>query len=539
MNLIPNGEFLSLKGWTPANNPLVVLERVEGIPCVKLSADPAAAEGTESTFIEQMLDIHSLEAKSEYRMQFRAKSDHFPQLYNLYLATMRGDRVVTAIGYEWRQLGGGWQDVKLDFRDVNTDATAAKVVIQVKAPGQVWIADLRVEKLPAGTIGAEERQLKDLPRYVGSPKYVQITSDRRFIVNGKPFFPIGQWDMAYPDEKAMDDMQECGYNVTGSGMLIDRGPDGVKTFLDQAQARNLHVLGLLRYDCFGEASAAVAVAEQRHIKHKPILDVTREHPAFFVYDIADEPGWIGNSLSAFAAGAHFIRQNDPNHPIFSNQAPRGIVSLLQRWYRFVDVGGCDIYPWWNGEPDRHSDLPDKSLSVVGAETVKNLKALGARKPALMTVQGFGWSDHAAPEMAAKGYGYPPYNIQRYMVYDAIVNGATGILVFQDQRYPGVINMKIKPLTLELKALHDVLASPTEAGYARSSDKRVKLITKKHQGQRTVIAVNRSDRALSCQISHSDNNQAWQERSSHRRLKSMEQGFIDHFDAWGVNIYEQQ
>ncbi len=539
MNLIPNGEFLSLKGWTPANDPLVALERVDGVSCVKLSANPPAPEGTESTSIEQMLDIRSFETNSEYRLQFRAKSDHFPQLYNLYLATMRGERLVTSIGYEWRQVGGGWQDVKLDFRDVNTDATAAKVVIQVKAPGQVWIADLRVEKLLAGTIGAEERQLKDLPRYAGSPKYVQITSDRRFIVNGKPFFPIGQWDMAYPNEKAMDDMQECGYNLTGSGMLNLKTPEEVKTFLDQAQARSLHVLGLLRYDAFGEAAAAVAVAEQRHIMHKPVIDVTREHPAFFVYDVADEPGWIGNSLSALAAGAHFIRQHDPNHPIFSNQAPRGTISLLQRWYRFVDVGGCDIYPWWNGEPDRHSDQPDKTLSVVGAETIKNLTALGSRKPAIMTVQGFGWSEGTTSELATKGYGYPPANIQRYMVYDAIVCGATGILVFQDQRYPGVINMKIKPLTLELKALHDVLASPTEAGYARASDKRVKLITKIHQGKRTVIAVNRSDRALDCRISHSASAQTWQERISRRRMKSTEQGFTDRFDAWGVNIYEQK
>lgn len=539
MNLVPNGDFSSLGGWKLSNpaNVSIGTDSADGVSSVKLSSEPNAVEGAESTSMWQFLDIKSFDSKAEYRLKFRARSDHFPQEYNLFLGMMQGEQLPFTVGYEWRQVGSAWQDVQLDFRDVNPVSTAVKLVIQIKAPGSVWISDLRIDKLPAGTIGSDERSLKDLPRYAGSAQHVKICSDRRFIVNGKPFFPIGLWGIDYPNERHMDDMRSYGFNVTGTGHLSDRGPGGVKSFLDQLHARGLMAIGVMRYALSPKTPQETEVDRMNGL-YKPIMDVTRTHPAFFAYDIGDEVAWAGNDISAFSKGAHYIRECDPNHPVFTNAAPRGSIASLHRYYRFVDVGGSDIYPWWNGEPDRHSDLPNKTLAVVGDETTKNLQAIGSNKPVMMTLQAFGWSDGTSDEaLRAKAYTYPPQNLIRFMVYDAIVSGATGILMFQDGRYD-YINPKVKAVSLELRSMHDVLAAPSESRGARSADKRLKLITKLHQGRRTVIAVNCSDQGLECRITVPQDAKLWQDQRSRRKITLSRQGLTEGFEPWGVGIYEQ-
>ncbi len=529
-------DFSSLKGWRASASDWVTLETVDGVRCVRLTADGSLPDGADAVQLTQRLDRRRFTERGEYRLRFRARSDRFPQEYNVYLALRQGDRVSAAIGWEWRQVGPSWQIVEYDFRDVNPLATEIDLVLQVKAPGQVWIADLSVHELPAGTIGAEERSLKDVPRYSGSRRQVSILSDRRFVVEGKPFFPIGLWGIDFPDEQAMDDMVECGFNVSGTGHLVQRGPDGVRSFLDQLRARGLYAAGVLRFDCMGETAAALADAEQRIRQYDPIVSVTRLHPAFFMYDIADEPAWIGVRLSAFAQGAHWLRRQDPNHPLFSNQAPRGSVSLLRRWYRFVDVGGSDIYPWWNGEPDRHSDLPNRTLGVVGDETVKNLRAIGARKPVIMTLQAFGWSDGTTdPGLASRAYGYPPVAVQRFMVYDAIVHGATGVMLFQDQRYRGV-NKAVKPVSTELRLLHDVLAAPSEAGFARCVDRRAASITRRQGSRRTVFVVNRSAEPLRTHLVVRNPDAHWTAYDG-SRVERVADGLLIQLDAWGVGIYQ--
>ncbi len=540
MNLVPNGDFRSLAGWKLSNPALIQLgtDTADGVPRVKLSSDPHASDGSESTAIWQFLDIKGFDAKAEYRLRFRAKSDHFPQEYNLFLGMMQGEQLPFTVGYEWRQVGSAWQDVRLDFRDVNPVATAIKLMIQVKAPGSVWISDLRIEQLPAGTIGAEERLLKDLPKFVGSSQNVRILADRRFEVNGKPFFPIGLWGIDYPNERQMDDLQSYGFNITGTGHLSARGANGVKAFLDQLQIRGLMAIGVMRYALTPQTPEIVTEVERMNGMHKPVMEITRLHPAFFAYDIGDEVAWAGNDISALAKGAHYIRECDPHHPIFTNAAPRGSIASLQRYYRFADIGGSDIYPWWNGEPDKHSDLPNKSLSVVGDETVKNLQAMGKNKPVMMTLQAFGWSEGTPDEaLKAKGYTYPPQNLIRYMVYDAIVCGATGILMFQDGRYD-YINRKVKAIGLELKAMHNVLASPNDPKGAKSADKRLKLITKLYRGKRIIIAVNQSESGMKCRITVPAGTKVWLEKATRRKLDITRQGFTESFEPWGVGIYEQ-
>jgi len=543
INLVKNGAFESLEGWTTSDPALAVLstEAVEGKTCLKLTSAPGAADGTDSTAIYRMIDIKSFKPDGEYRMQFKARSDHFPQEYIVFLGLMQGQQLPVAIGNEWRQVGTNWQDVSIDFRDVNPIATGVKLIIQVRAKGSVCIDDLRIEQLPKGTIGAEDLQLKDLPKYKGSRDFVQITPARRFLVKGKPFFPIGMWGLDFPNEKAMEDMHKYGFNMTGSGHLFSRKAEGTKAYLDTAHAHGLMVIGVMRFAISGETEKALAEAETYKPVFKPIVEITKNHPAFFAYDIGDEVAWAGNSKSALASGSHFFRENDPNHPVFSNQAPRQSISLFKRWYRFVDIGGSDIYPYWNGEPDRHSDLPNKTIAVVGDECKKNLTALGPGKPVLMTIQAFGWSDgNADPETKAKAYGYPPVTEQRFMVYDAIASGASGIMLYQDMRYNdasgSIIDPRVKTVSLELSAMHDILAAATAAKGAISLDKRVKLITKTFNNELYIIAVNTTDKNIQAKIKLPVISKAWSVLFESKNIVTKTAVITDSYEPWDVNIY---
>ena len=537
-NLIVDCAFNDLEGWN-ISNPLHVTistNTVQGTSCLQLIADPDTPNGSESTAVWQMLDIKRFDPKGEYRLQFRARSDRFPQEYNLFLGLMQGENLPFTIGYEWRQVGTNWQDVQVDFRDVNPVATAVKLMIQVKSPGTVWIDDLKIEKLPNGTIGAEERLLKDLPKFKGSPDQVQITSTGQFRIKNKPFFPIGMWGMTSESEEIMDQLRDYGFNVSG-GHVFSSGPDGAKVLLDRAEARGLMLVGVMRFAINGETSNTLKEAEGLKEMYKPLVEIIKDHPAFFAYDLADEPAWAGNNISAFAAGAYFLRENDPNHPIYSNQAPRGSIEQFRRWYRFVDIGGSDIYPWWNGDPDLHSDLPNKTFSVVGDECVKNITAIGHGKPVLMTIQAFGWSDgRTDPQSKAKGYGYPPTNVLRFMAYDAITSGANGIMFYQDHRYPN-IDPRVKPVSLELSAIHDVLASPTlTSKYARSLDKRIKLITRKHGKDTYIIAVNTTGQSVRANIETPVQSSIWNVRFENKTVLSKNRIITDDFEPWDVNIY---
>ena len=544
-NMVKNGGFESMDGWIASDPALVSLssDAVEGQSSLKVTSAPNAPEGTESTSVSRIIDIKEFDPQGEYRMQFRIRSDRFPQEYNVFMGLLQGDQWPANIGFEWRQVGPQWQDVQFDFRDVNTVVTAVKLMIQVKAPGSIWIDDLRIVKLPKGTIGAEERLLKDLPKYKGTSEFVKITPDRRFIVKGKPFFPIGAWGLDFPNEKVLRDMRDCGFNLTGTGHLYTKGAEGVKALLDQAQSYGLMVKGVLRFGVRGETPEALAEVERYKETFKPILEVTKSHPAFFAYDIADEPAWIGFNIPAFAEGAHFLRTSDPNHPIFSNQAPRQSIELFKRWYRFVDIGGSDIYPWWNGELDKHSDLPNKTYSVVGDECVKNLKAIGPGKPVVMTIQAFGWSDRERNPQPTdpKGYGYPPQNLQRFMAYDAITSGATGILFFQDMRYADEsgnrLNEKVKPVSLELSAIHDVLASATTTtSGVKSLDKRIKLITKKLGKDLYIIAVNTTGESVAANIGIPAAGGTWRVLFEGRNAVQKKNAITETFEPWDVNIY---
>ena len=145
---------------------------------------------------------------------------------------------------------------------------------------------------------------------------------------------------------------------------------------------------------------------------------------------ADEPGWHGPPPSAlqfafcrvtsrgqadWCAGEQPL---DPGHVWVTIQAPRGTAAQLAGYSSVTDTNGVDVYPVTLGSRD-----PD--LHRVGTWT----KAIAS-----ITPSGSVWTTlqicaSSSFDPATGRYVLPTRLQERYMVYDAIVNGARGLAFF--------------------------------------------------------------------------------------------------------------
>jgi hypothetical protein len=136
--------------------------------------------------------------------------------------------------------------------------------------------------------------------------------------------------------------------------------------------------------------------------------------------------------------ANILHELDPNHPIWLVQAPRGTVASLKRYDAGWDVGGIDIYPV-SYPPGVHSVEKNKELSMVGDFT-RMMKQVAGAKPFWMTLQ-IAFSGVVKPGRTLR---FPTFPDQRFMAYEAIINGARGLVYFGGGS-PKTLNDRDKPL----------------------------------------------------------------------------------------------
>jgi hypothetical protein len=164
-------------------------------------------------------------------------------------------------------------------------------------------------------------------------------------------------------------------------------------------------------------------------KLRKVIATLKDSPGMGLWKGADEPDW-GNSHNPknstpeqVAHVAKLLHELDPNHPIWLVQAPRGTVASLKRYDAGWDVGGIDIYPV-SYPPGVHSEEKNKELSMVG-DFSRMMKAVAGEKPFWMTLQ-IAFSGVVKPGRTLR---FPTFPEQRFMAYEAIINGARGLTYF--------------------------------------------------------------------------------------------------------------
>jgi hypothetical protein len=167
---------------------------------------------------------------------------------------------------------------------------------------------------------------------------------------------------------------------------------------------------------------------------KTVLNTFKDSPGMGFWKGADEPEW-GNehnpkqsTPSMCEHVANIIHETDPNHPIWLVQAPRGTMASMKRYSNCFDVGGIDIYPI-SYPPGVHVPFhPNKEISMVGDWT-QFIKEAANGKPYWMTLQIAFSGVTPTAKAPDKPIRFPSFAEERYMSYQAIINGARGLVYF--------------------------------------------------------------------------------------------------------------
>jgi hypothetical protein len=263
--------------------------------------------------------------------------------------------------------------------------------------------------------------------WAGAASHVTINSDLVLVIDGRKVFPIGFTTPPPPEGRTPEGRNGIG-ELAAAGATFMRtgaGADGwndaaferEQKYLDAAARYGLHCLPYLRED-------ASLVTEARAAQLAEILRRFKDHPGLGAWKGEDEPEWGKAPLAPLLAARAAIKAADPNHPMVIIQAPRGTVESLRRYNGTGDILGMDIYPV-SYPPGIHSLLTNRTLSLVGDHTRIIMDAAEGKLPVWMVLQ-ISWSGVLNP---GKTLRFPTFAEERFMTYEAIINGARGLLFF--------------------------------------------------------------------------------------------------------------
>jgi hypothetical protein len=258
---------------------------------------------------------------------------------------------------------------------------------------------------------------------------VTTEPDGRFFVDGKPVFPIG-----FTQGPGADAQDPGG----GNGMAVLRRegftfqqwqcPKGkwgpakeaeLDALIKAAEREGQRIVIWI-----GDLEDVQRSDTPKFAELQRVIKKYRNDAAIFLWKGVDEPQWGKVPAEHLRAFYDLVHELDPNHPVWVTQAPRGTAEDLEPYSKYFDVGAIDIYPV-SYPPGAHSGTSNRSLSVVGDYTLEMRKAVDYKEPVMMTLQ-ICWSGVAKP---GKTLRFPTFPDERYMSYQAIIDGARALLYF--------------------------------------------------------------------------------------------------------------
>ncbi len=279
------------------------------------------------------------------------------------------------------------------------------------------------------------------------PAKIAFDDAGALVVDGQKKFPLNLTIVPEPDAKAPNgrpayaEFADCGVVFMRSGGPAWNGEtiEREKAMQAAAAAGGLRCCPWLGWDL----SNFDPGDQKQEAKLRKVIAAFKDSPGMGLWKGADEPDW-GNSHNSgkstpqqVAHVAQLLRELDPDHPIWLVQAPRGTVASLKRYDAGWDVGGIDIYPV-SYPPGVHSEEKNNELSMVGDFT-RMMKQVAGEKPFWMTLQ-IAFSGVVKPGRTLR---FPTFPEQRFMAYEAIINGARGLTYFGGG-LPQTLNERDKP-----------------------------------------------------------------------------------------------
>ncbi len=225
-------------------------------------------------------------------------------------------------------------------------------------------------------------------------------------------FPLGMYERPRNDGEWRT-WSEAGINLVGC-----KGRD------DLDEARKWGVSGWVTMPMvLAEGDDESALADK--------IDSLKDHPALAVWEAPDEAilaasprshpppdhDRLDELVAGLERGSRIVRERDPSRKLWLNEGVISPVDTLARCAPFLDVVGFDYYP-----------IPQRgwrAMQAMGPDT-KRFADAAPGKEVWIVQQAFSWANlpNQADEM---GSGYPTREEYRYMAWQAIMHGATGLL----------------------------------------------------------------------------------------------------------------
>ena len=374
-----------------------------------------------------------------------------------------------------------------------------------------------------------------------TPSKVTMRNDGVTLFNNQPFFPVGLFYW-FPDDNPvvptdhsgqMQTLKDAGFNTVFLG-----GNRTDLSYLDQAQNLGVKVVN---YN-------GIYNSDANYIK------AIANHPSLLAWYGIDEPisinlcNWNSTTKTCIFNDANSAvgnltnkynslwTNNINNHPIWTIYSMGETNEQINAWQNLSksNIGGIDIYPYLS---QFTNFCAKKNISCVGEMTDKVVAAIGTGKPVWMGLQGF--------TVSPEGYGETPPNLiqTRFMAYDAIVHGATGIF-WWDYGLKTTDDLW-RSLKLMATELTDINIMPILLGINRAVAQSgpVKILsTDDVSGKyKYKIAVNETTQVSgNFTISGFIPNSDVFVLVENRWLKADGSGNInDRFDDWSVHLYRQE
>ena len=411
--------------------------------------------------------------------------------------------------------------------------------VERKADGKLALAlkelppgpyTLRAQVSSGGSVVASDTAFIDI--VPAEAPGVFFREDKIAVVHGKPWFPIGLTSISPVADEA-ERLADAGFNLLVPNGISAGEKETVQTRLDRAQELGLFIMDWNNAWVYERGESA---REKRERALATMADNVGAHPAFLGL-MCDEALWNGVSVSDVTHAYRTFRRLMPTNLFWQNQAPRNTIEDLARYCRAADISGMDIYPV---EGANHSDLGNKTLSVVGDEVDKNHQTVHGLKPIWAILQGFGWSVWEKDPSVHKRA--PTWEETRFMAYDAILHGATGIIYWgasYEDRDSDIWD-SLRRMASELKELTPALVSPDVVDVeAESADGAVIAMGRRVGGKLWVLAVNERDTEVDATLQvpgGAESFERWRENGDGPRVRGGD--LIDSFGPHGVHVYRE-
>ena len=257
---------------------------------------------------------------------------------------------------------------------------------------------------------------------------VTINADKVMVINGRKVFPIAlspgppTLSRTPTGRDALAELAEAGALIIRMAQTTDWNSvviSNQQASLDWAGQHGMYGMVNLR-----ELSEFAAGDTATEAGLRAMVNRFKQHPALGLWKNKDEAWWGDVSAEDLQRGYEVIREEDPNHPVEQTHAPRGTVEELRPYNAAADILAIDIYPV-SVPPGTHSLLPNKEISMVGDWTQFLADVAQGQKQYWM-IEQIAWSGVTPP---ARTLVFPTFRQSRYMAYQAIINGARGLMFF--------------------------------------------------------------------------------------------------------------